>query len=136
MPHVRRITADLLVNASKDTVAFAILFLLRMVRRVQVLQGEGPDPVMLNNCFFAGPAEMMDRCRHLEDTSSRKHFPVRGIELIAMPHVEGARDHRHCGLSRMPVGRYPIVGRELQTKGEWTWLVGASFNQGHAGAKR
>src|SRR5260370_1346127 len=94
-----------------------MLFLSRVVRRVQVLHVEGPDPVMLNNRLLAGPAEMMDRCRHLEDSSSGKHLPVRGIELIAMPHVEGARDHRHCRLSRMPVGRYPIVGRELQTKG-------------------
>src|SRR5947209_6309996 len=89
----------------------------------QIVNAEGSDPVLLDDRLFAGPAEVMDLCRHLENAAGGKNLPFLGIQALAEPHVKGPRDHRHGHLDRMPVGRDLVVGGKLQAHDERTGSV-------------
>ena len=52
------------------------LLMSTVVYRLQVVHTQRTDTVLLNDRLLAGPAEMMNRRRHLENAASREHLPL------------------------------------------------------------
>src|SRR4030095_3685997 len=108
----------------------------RVVRRLQVVHTQRTDAVLLDDRFLGSPAEMMNRCRHLEDAAGRQHISFAEFCFVPESHVEAARDDGHRHFDGMPVRGYPVVRGELQAYREWPRLGKRPFDHGHAGSRR